>query len=80
MGIENHPSQVHRITDLNDIVVCSLSISNENLNPAYLKLFEENSPIAPILLSNKASLVVEQIFSSCLKFSKDKIILYTFLC
>lgn len=67
-----HPSQVHRITDLNDIVVCSLSISSENLNPAYLKLFEENSRMTPISLSNETSAVVAEMFSLCLKFSKEK--------
>lgn len=67
-----HPSQVHKITDINDIVVCSLSINSENLNPSYVQLFEENSPITPISMSDETSAVVAQMFTLCLKFSKDK--------
>lgn len=65
-----HPSQVHRMIDLKDIVVCSLSIDNENLNPAYLKILEDITPSAPLLLASCDIDIVTSCFGLCLNFYK----------
>ncbi|CAG4997660.1 hypothetical protein DYBT9275_01826 [Dyadobacter sp. CECT 9275] len=40
-----HPDQVHLILAFKNVKVCSLAISNENLNPAYLQLLESIRPV-----------------------------------
>ncbi|MGK4568404.1 hypothetical protein [Flavobacterium sp. 3HN19-14] len=67
-----HPSQVHRILDFENILVCSLSIDNENLNPGYLKILEEITPVAPFALTATDTETIISSFTFCLSISKQK--------
>jgi AraC family transcriptional regulator, transcriptional activator of pobA len=67
-----HPNQVHRILAFENITICTLAISNENLNPDYLQSLEGITPAKPMQLSNENYLIVADIFSLCLNFSLQK--------
>lgn len=67
-----HPSQVHRIVDFENIVVCSLSIDNENLNSVYLKILEEITPATPLSLAAEDIGIIGDSFALCLNFYKQK--------
>lgn len=62
-----HPDQVHRMHDIDDIIVCSLSINNENLSTEHFNLLEELTPAVPLALSAEAFTVVSEYFSLSLK-------------
>jgi len=61
-----HPHQVHRTTALNEIIVVSLSITNENLNPEYLNLLEGIAPVKPLALASQTLILLNQAVSFCL--------------
>lgn len=67
-----HPYQVHRILDFENITVCSLSVRDENLNPDYLKLLEEFTPVQPLQLNNEINSTLSHIFDLCFNFSIQK--------
>ncbi|RYE18974.1 MAG: AraC family transcriptional regulator [Sphingobacteriaceae bacterium] len=67
-----HPNQVHRILDFNDITVCSLSITNECLNPEYLGFLEEIAPAKPLALTEDVCTNIADTFSLCFNISKQK--------
>ena len=48
-----HPDQVHRIITFKNVTVSSWAISNENLNPGYLKWLEDITPAKPLLLTKE---------------------------
>ena len=66
-----HPDQVHHTTAL-DVIVNSWAISNENLNPEYLKLLEDISPAKPLLLDEETFAIMYETVSICIKFSERK--------
>ena len=63
-----HPDQVHRMLDIDDIIVSSLSINSENLNTEYINILQELNPIAPFLLEKQAFSIISSSFSLCLNF------------
>lgn len=67
-----HPDQVHRMQEIDDIMVCSLSINSEKLNPAYLNILEELAPAIPLVLSADTFAAISGYFSLCLKFYRNK--------
>lgn len=67
-----HPDQVHKMLDINDIIVSSLSIHSENLNTGYLTILEEITPAAPLTLTIEALAVISNSFSLCLNFYRQK--------
>lgn len=67
-----HPDQVHRILDLENISVCSLSLKDENLNPDYLELLEEIVPAKPLELDHETNSMLSDIFGLCHNFSIQK--------
>jgi AraC family transcriptional activator of pobA len=67
-----HPDQVHRMLDIDDIIVCSLSINSENLNTGYLKILEELNPVTPLSLETEVYSVVAESFLLCLNFYRQK--------
>lgn len=67
-----HPDQVHRMHDIDDIIVCSLSINNENLSAEHLNLLEELTPAVPLALSAEAFTVVSEYFFLSLKCYHQK--------
>ncbi|GAB3900045.1 AraC family transcriptional regulator [Larkinella knui] len=67
-----HPNQVHLILAFKEVVVCSLAISNENLNPDYLELLENITPTKPLALAADTFSIISETASLCLKFSERK--------
>lgn len=67
-----HPDQVHLIVAFNNVTVCSLAISNENLNPEYLKLLQDITPAKPLLLKKETFSIISEAASLCIKFSERK--------
>ncbi|WP_228463075.1 helix-turn-helix domain-containing protein [Chryseobacterium cheonjiense] len=67
-----HPTQVHRILHFENITICSLSVKDESLNPDYLKLLEQITPVKPLKLEDTANAVLTNICDLCLSFSVKK--------
>ncbi|WP_461449546.1 AraC family transcriptional regulator [Mucilaginibacter sp.] len=67
-----HPDQVHSTVLSENFVVSSLAITNENLNPEYLKLLEGITPAKPLTLPTETFSIMLETVSLCLKFSERK--------
>ena len=67
-----HPDQVHRMVSIENVTVTSWAITNEDLNPTYLKILEELSPAGPITLNEETLLLLSDAVSLCLKLSVRK--------
>ncbi len=65
-------NQVHRILAFNNAAVSMWAISNENLNPEYLKLLEDITPAQPLILQAEAFSLISEAVSFCLKLSDKK--------
>ncbi|MDN3548710.1 helix-turn-helix domain-containing protein [Mucilaginibacter aquaedulcis] len=63
-----HPDQVHRIIDFKDVTVCAWAMNNEQLNPDYLKLLDDITPSAPMLLNENQFSLISEAVSLCLTF------------
>jgi len=62
-----HPNQVHLILAFKDVTVCSLAITNENLNPEYLALLEDLTPASPLKLNAEKFSTLQESASLCMK-------------
>ncbi|GAB3772959.1 AraC family transcriptional regulator [Spirosoma horti] len=67
-----HPNQVHRIIAFNNVTVSSWSIDTENLNPDYLKLLEDSTPVKPLVLTKETFSLISEAVSLCLKIFDRK--------
>lgn len=67
-----HPDQVHRIIAFEQVTVSAWAITNENLNPEYLRLLEEITPAVPIPLNKDAFSLMVEASSFCIRFAKRK--------
>jgi len=67
-----HPDQVHRTTATDSVIVVSLAITNENLNPQYLYLLDELVPARPLPLAVETVTLINQAVSLCLKVAERK--------
>lgn len=67
-----HQNQVHRILSFKNATVSIWAISDENLNPEYLKLLEDISPAKPSTLKNEKFSVISEALSLCTKLSERK--------
>lgn len=67
-----HPDQVHRTLSAKNVTVSSWSITNEHLNPEYLKLLEDMAPAKPLALKKEMFSIISEAVSLCLKFSERK--------
>lgn len=67
-----HPNQVHLITAFKNVVVGSCALSNENLNPPYLKWLETITPAQPLRLKKEAFSIISEALSLCIKLSARK--------
>ena len=67
-----HQNQVHRSLSFENATVSICAISNENLNPEYLKLLEDISPAKPLTLKKETFSVISEAVSLCTKLSKRK--------
>jgi AraC family transcriptional activator of pobA len=67
-----HPDQVHRTTASKDVIVSSLVLTDENLNPEYLKLLEGIAPAKPLELTEETFSIISEAVSLGIKFSERK--------
>ena len=67
-----HPNQVHHTIASEDVIVSSWAISNENLNPDYLKLLEDITPAKPLVLANETFSIISETVFLCLKLFDRK--------
>ena len=67
-----HPSQVHRIIALKEVIISTWAVNNENLNPDYLKLVERITPARPLALDKETFSLITDAITLCLKFSERK--------
>jgi len=65
-----HPDQVHRNIAFDDVTVTAWALSNENLNPEYLKLLEDIAPAPPMSLNPETFMLLAEGADFCLKFEK----------
>lgn len=65
-----HPNQVHRLIAFENVTLSFWAISNENLNPEYLKLLEEITPTKPLTLEKETFSVISEAVSLCIKISE----------
>ncbi|MGN7783862.1 helix-turn-helix domain-containing protein [Niabella sp. 22666] len=67
-----HQNQVHRTLSFKNAVVSIGAISNENLNPEYLRLLEDISPAKPLSLNQEVFSIILEAVSLCIKLSERK--------
>jgi AraC-like DNA-binding protein/mannose-6-phosphate isomerase-like protein (cupin superfamily) len=67
-----HPDQVHHTIASENVTVSSWAITNENLNPEYLKLLEGIAPAKPMVLNAPTFEVMLEAVTLCLKFADRK--------
>jgi len=67
-----HPNQVHRILKIENANFYLLGISNENLQPEYLKFLEEISPAKPLSLTSEPFSIIVEAISLCVAIFKRK--------
>jgi AraC family transcriptional activator of pobA len=67
-----HPDQVNRTIMAENVTVSSLAITTENLNPEYLQLLEDITPVKPLLLDQKTFAIISEAVSLSIKFSERK--------
>lgn len=67
-----HPDQIHRTHASENIVVSNWSMTNENLNPEYLKLLEDITPAKPLVLKEETFSIISEAVSLSLKFAERK--------
>ena len=65
-----HPNQVHRLIAFENVTLSFWAISNEDLNPEYLKLLEEITPAKPLLLEKETFSVISEAVLLCIKISE----------
>ncbi|MGJ1434354.1 helix-turn-helix domain-containing protein [Sphingobacterium siyangense] len=65
-------NQVHRILEFKNATVSMWAISDENLNPEYLKLLEDIPPGKPLTLQDETFSIISEAVSLCLKLADRK--------
>lgn len=67
-----HPSQVHRIIDFENVTVSSWSVTEEQLNPEYLKILENLMPAKPLPLTLDQLSFIMAAASLCTRYFKRR--------
>lgn len=67
-----HPDQVHNTVVAENVVVSCLSMTDENMNPEYLKLLQDITPAKPIVLQKETFSIMSEAFSLCVKLSERR--------
>jgi len=62
-----HPSQVHRLIKFDKAIISSWIITSENLQPEFLKILEDLSPVKVLSLDKKTLAVITDAVSLCMK-------------
>ncbi|WP_437921261.1 AraC family transcriptional regulator [Sphingobacterium sp. LRF_L2] len=66
------PNQVHRAISLDNVVLSTLIINNDNVHPEYLKALQEIAPTKPLLIQQELLDVLVQTITLCLTFSERR--------
>lgn len=67
-----HPNQVHRMRAFENVTASFWAINNENLNPEYLKLLEDITPVEPLNLCKERFSIFSEAVSLGIKLSERK--------
>jgi AraC family transcriptional regulator, transcriptional activator of pobA len=67
-----HQNQVHKTLSFKNATASIWAISNENLNPEYLKLLEDITPAKPLVLKQETFSIITEAISFCLKLAERK--------
>ncbi|PTB96935.1 AraC family transcriptional regulator [Marivirga lumbricoides] len=67
-----HQNQVHRTLSFKNAAASIWAISNENLNPEYLKLLEDITPAKPLLINKETFTLITEAISLCIKIVERK--------
>jgi len=67
-----HPSQVHRMTKVENPGFYLLAISNENIDNRYLKLLEDITPATPLVLKDSDFSIFIQAVQLCINLFERK--------
>jgi len=67
-----HPDQVNRTITAENVIVSSWVMTDENLNPEYIRLLEDMVPANAIGLDAKTFALLYEAVSLCLKFAERK--------
>ena len=67
-----HPDQVHSTTASDDVIIVSWALSNDNINPEYLKLLADITPAIPLALDNETFAIFSEVVNFCLKLFEQK--------
>lgn len=65
-----HPNQIHRSIGFENVTFSGWAIDNENLNPEYLKLLEDITPVKPLLINEDTFAVILETITLCVNLSK----------
>lgn len=68
-----NPDQVHTTSATDDVIIISLALSNENINPNYLKLLADIAPAKPLALDEEVFGILSDTASLCLKLYTRKV-------
>ncbi|WP_346321095.1 helix-turn-helix domain-containing protein [Chitinophaga sp. YIM B06452] len=66
------PYQVHKGLAVDSVAFTALLISQENLNPEYLRILEGIAPAKPLPLNKEVFSLISEAASLCIKFHKRK--------
>jgi AraC-like DNA-binding protein len=58
--------------ELENVTASFWAINNENLNPEYLRLLEDITPVKPLTLDEETFSIISEAVSLCIKFSERK--------
>ena len=67
-----NPDQVHSTSATNDVVIVSLALSDDNINPDYIKLLADITPAKPLALAEDVFDIITAAVSVCLKLYQRK--------
>jgi len=67
-----HPGQVHGMVSIKNISAGFLAISSENVQPGYLELLQDITPVKPLALKQENLVIFSEITMLCIKLSERK--------
>jgi len=67
-----HPNQVHRLLAFNNASLITWAINDENINPEYLKLLEDLTPVKPLPLDQETFTIITETALLGVKYTERK--------